>query len=66
MPEESQSERHSSDDRGGTVSPKVDAGGRMLVGLEQTKDVMWDRIEEKFLTRNKDDSYRTHDQLTSK
>ncbi|VFR01482.1 unnamed protein product [Cuscuta campestris] len=34
---------------------------------EQTKDAMWDRIEEKFFTAmNKDGSYRTRDQLTSK
>ncbi|VFQ99983.1 unnamed protein product [Cuscuta campestris] len=34
---------------------------------EQTKDAMWDRIEEKFFTAmNKDGSYRTRNQLTSK
>ncbi|VFQ74646.1 unnamed protein product [Cuscuta campestris] len=35
--------------------------------MEQTKDAMWDRIEEKFFTEmKKDGSYRTRDQLTSK
>ncbi|VFQ83659.1 unnamed protein product [Cuscuta campestris] len=34
---------------------------------EQTRDAMWDRIEEKFFTAmNKDGSYRTRDKLTSK
>ncbi|VFQ58287.1 unnamed protein product [Cuscuta campestris] len=38
-----------------------------LGGSEQTKDAMWDRIEEKFFTAmKKDGSYRTRDQLTSK
>ncbi|VFR02664.1 unnamed protein product [Cuscuta campestris] len=36
-------------------------------GTEQTKDAMWDRIEEKFFTAMKKDGfYRTWDQLTSK
>ncbi|VFR00861.1 unnamed protein product [Cuscuta campestris] len=40
MTEKPQSERHSSDDRAGTGNPKVDVGGRVLVGSEQTKDAM--------------------------
>ncbi|VFQ74073.1 unnamed protein product [Cuscuta campestris] len=42
-------------------------GGNRGRGTEQTKDAMWDRIEEKFFTAmKKDGSYRTRDQLTSK
>ncbi|VFQ97404.1 unnamed protein product [Cuscuta campestris] len=49
------------------ASAWVDVSEHPIIGSEQTKDVMWDRIEEKFFTAmNKDDTYRTRDQLTSK
>ncbi|VFQ87333.1 unnamed protein product [Cuscuta campestris] len=49
------------------ASAWVDVSEHPIVGSEQTRDAMWDRIEEKFFTAmNKDDSYRTWDQLTSK
>ncbi|VFQ96560.1 unnamed protein product [Cuscuta campestris] len=49
------------------ASAWVDVSEHPIIGSEQTKDAMWDRIEEKFFTAmNKDDSYRTRDQLTSK
>ncbi|VFQ61214.1 unnamed protein product [Cuscuta campestris] len=49
------------------ASAWVDVFAHPIVGSEQTKDAMWDRIEEKFFTAmNKDGSYRTRDQLTSK
>ncbi|VFQ82414.1 unnamed protein product [Cuscuta campestris] len=38
-----------------------------IIGLEQTKDAIWDHIEEKFFAvMNKDALYCTRDQLTSK
>ncbi|VFQ91525.1 unnamed protein product [Cuscuta campestris] len=49
------------------ASTWVDVSEHLIVGSEQTKDAMWDRIEEKFFTAmNKDASYRTRDQVTSK
>ncbi|VFQ94078.1 unnamed protein product [Cuscuta campestris] len=49
------------------ASAWVDVSEHPIIGSEQTKDAMWDRIEEKFFTAmNKDGSYRTRDQLTSK
>ncbi|VFQ65064.1 unnamed protein product [Cuscuta campestris] len=49
------------------ASAWVDVSEHPIIGSEQTKDAMWDRIEEKFFTvMNKDGSYRTRDQLTSK
>ncbi|VFR03332.1 unnamed protein product [Cuscuta campestris] len=45
----------------------VDVSEHSIIGSEQTKDAMWDRIEKKFFTAmKKDGSYRTRDQLTSK
>ncbi|VFR01550.1 unnamed protein product [Cuscuta campestris] len=45
----------------------VDVSEHPIVGSEQTKDAMWDHIEKKFfMAMNKDASYRTRDQLTSK
>ncbi|VFQ69319.1 unnamed protein product [Cuscuta campestris] len=49
------------------ASAWVDVSDHPIIGSEQTKDAMRDRIEEKFFTAmNKDGSYRTRDQLTSK
>ncbi|VFQ97046.1 unnamed protein product [Cuscuta campestris] len=49
------------------ASAWVDVSEHPIIGTEQTKDAMWDRIEEKFFTAmKKDGSYRTRDQLTSK
>ncbi|VFQ85015.1 unnamed protein product [Cuscuta campestris] len=49
------------------LSAWVDVFENPIVGSEQTNDAIWDRIEEKFFTAmNKDGSYRTRDQLTSK
>ncbi|VFQ72904.1 unnamed protein product [Cuscuta campestris] len=49
------------------ASAWVDVSEHHIIDSEQTKDAMWDRIEEKFFTAmNKDGSYRTRDQLTSK
>ncbi|VFQ65257.1 unnamed protein product [Cuscuta campestris] len=49
------------------ASAWVDVSEHTIVGSEQTKDAMWDRIEEKFFAAmDKDASYRTRDQLTYK
>ncbi|VFQ74775.1 unnamed protein product [Cuscuta campestris] len=49
------------------ASAWVDISEHPIIGSEQTTDAMWDRIEEKFFTAmNKDGTYRTRDQLTSK
>ncbi|VFQ84083.1 unnamed protein product [Cuscuta campestris] len=46
---------------------RTETGKQGVTGTKQTKDAMWDRIEEKFFTTmKKDGSYRTQDQLTSK
>ncbi|VFQ96022.1 unnamed protein product [Cuscuta campestris] len=49
------------------ASAWVDVFEHPIIGMEQTKDAMCDRIEEKFFTAmKKDGSYRTRDQPTSK